>query len=177
MVESTHRLATEMATLIPRLYSWGLTGTPLKSVNFENLYGLYRFVEYTGTMSLSQFKSFYSTAIYQSLFFDYSKSIMRRNVKSFLHDQLKIPKQHRHIIKLSFSTIEQHYYNELWSMCCNDAMPHWFDSINWKLPDESTEDYDLYKNRMQLLRKWVNYIYIFIYLFFFSNLFIYLFIS
>ncbi|CAO3645911.1 unnamed protein product [Cunninghamella blakesleeana] len=155
MVESTHRRATEMASLIPRHFSWGLTGTPLKSAHFENLYGLYQFVGYTGVMKLSQFKAFYSTDIYQPLFFDFSKSIMRRNVKSFLHDQLKIPKQNRHIIKLSFSTIEQHYYNELWSMCCNDAMPHWLDSIGWKLPDESSNDYDLYKNRIQSLRRWL----------------------
>ncbi|CAO3623403.1 unnamed protein product [Cunninghamella echinulata] len=155
MVESTHSLVTEMASLIPRYYSWGLSGTPLKSVNFENLYGLYRFVDYIGEMTLPQFKHFYSTRDFQPLFLDFSKSIMRRNLKSLLQDQINIPKQHQHIIKLSFSTIEQHYYNDLWSMCCNDAMPHWLDSINWEAPDDSLETYNLYKNQMQSLRRWL----------------------
>ncbi|KAI8089837.1 SNF2 family N-terminal domain-containing protein [Halteromyces radiatus] len=155
-VESPVTLVAEMACLIPRYYSWGITGTPINSTNYYDLYGLCKFVDYfDGTPR--QFRNMYSTPALHSTFLDFMKKIMRRNLKSFLYDQIHIPKQHRQVITISFSTIEQHYYNDLQLTCRQEANPSWLDSIGWEKPTDTSDiAYTRYIDSMQALRKWLN---------------------
>ena len=134
MVESTMALVAEMARLIPRWYSWGVTGTPMKS-NFDDLFGLVLFLGFTPSIRnvriFRQLCGPNAPTWAKGLFWDFSKTIMRRNIKLALTDQVHIPAQHRNIVKLGFSAIEQHYYQSIWDQCSRSCNLRQLDAIHW----------------------------------------------
>lgn len=157
MVETTTTKAASMAKLIPRWYSWAVTGTPLKS-DYNDLFGLYSFLELDNSVSNTarNFQKFTSDFQHKGLFFYFTKTTMRRNMKSLLTGQIHIPRQSRHVVHVPFSTIEQHYYEDLWRDCRTKLRLEWMDSINWKLPVDASEAVqDRYQNSKSKMRAWV----------------------
>lgn len=157
MVESVTSKVTAMANRIPRWYSWAVTGTPMKN-DFDELYGLYNYLQLDLAVSnkSSNFKKFHSDLEYKGLFFEFTKATMRRNMKSSLTTQVVIPRQTRHVVHIPFSTIEQHYYEDLWRRCKYNLRLDWMDSIGWELPANASEiNKVMFRDTKMKMRLWV----------------------
>ncbi|KAG2220208.1 hypothetical protein INT45_002800 [Circinella minor] len=164
MVESTMALVAEMARLIPRWYSWGVTGTPMKS-NFDDLFGLVLFLGFTPSIrNIRIFKQLYgpnAATWAKGLFWNFSKAIMRRNIKVALTSQIHIPAQHRNIVKLEFSAIEQHYYQSIWDQCSRSCNLRQLDALHWtpSLDDDDPDNLETSAAELQRtfikLRTWL----------------------
>ncbi|CAO3587752.1 unnamed protein product [Absidia cylindrospora] len=153
-VEGSQTLTSEMASLISSYYRWAVTGTPIKSSNFDDLYGLLRFVGNMDNFKPGQYKRLYTSSSLRQLFLDLTKTIMRRNMKSLLRDQTHIPTQHRHVVKISFSAIEQEYYNDLSASTKQNSNTGWLDSIGWAKPeDTSSPAFSKFVESIRSLRK------------------------
>lgn len=141
MVESLKTRTATMAQRIPRWYSWAVTGTPTKT-SYNDLFGLYKYLELEETVSNSykDFHALHHHLQYKGVFFDFVKATMRRNMKSALTNQVFIPKQTRHVVHIPLSTIEQHYYEDIWEKCKQHLQLDWLDSMGWQLPDDASEE-------------------------------------
>ncbi|ORZ21095.1 SNF2 family N-terminal domain-domain-containing protein [Absidia repens] len=156
-VEGAHTLTSEMASLISSYYRWAVTGTPIKSSNFDDLYGLLRFVGNIDNFNSAQYRRLYTLSSLRQLFLDLTKTIMRRNMKSLLRDQIHIPTQHCHVVKISFSAIEQEYYNDLSASTRENSNTGWLDSIGWTKPeDASSPAFSKFVESIRSLRKWLH---------------------
>lgn len=163
MVESVTATVAKMANRIPRWYSWAVTGTPLKE-RFYELFGLYNFIQPDITVSTNSydFNNLVSKPENKGLFFEYTKATMRRNTKIALTSQVVIPKQNRHVVHIPFSTIEQHYYEDLYRRCKSELKFDWMDSIGWELPENESEvNKQIFNDIKSSMRSWVSYIYLF----------------
>lgn len=161
MVEGSVGLMVEMAMLIPRWYAWGVSGTPIKS-NFDDLFGLCRFLSFTPYLQrVNQFRSLYrSSPLFKGFFWDFAKQIMRRNVKAMLTSQIHIPHQHRRVVKVAFSSIEQHYYQSLWEQCSQSTNFELLDHRQWKPSDnDPSASPEVFQQVYQKLRTWVCILY------------------
>ncbi|KAI9313069.1 SNF2 family N-terminal domain-containing protein [Dichotomocladium elegans] len=142
MVESKSvSMVVQMAIMIPRWYAWGITGTPIKS-SFEDIFGLCRFLPLAPYIQkYSQFKALLNPlSAFKGTFWDFSRQIMRRNMKANLADQVHIPVQHRRIVNVTFSPIEQQYYQSLWEQCARATQFQMLDRRQWAPPEESELD-------------------------------------
>ncbi|KAI8360688.1 SNF2 family N-terminal domain-containing protein [Choanephora cucurbitarum] len=133
MIDASLSHVSAVAKLIPSWYRWAVTGTPLKD-DLNNLYSLYDFLELEDTLTASRFETFCQR---KSHFYPFAKQTIRRNMKSKLKDQVHIPHQSRHVVHIPFSTVEQHYYEDLWRDCRQELRLDWFDSIHWTLPENA----------------------------------------
>ncbi|KAJ3320272.1 hypothetical protein HDV06_005416 [Boothiomyces sp. JEL0866] len=110
----------EMALMIPRVHPWAVTGTPaarrgnlmdiLQSLNFIQANELYDNLD-----SLSY--------VPQDILKNILSSVVRRNMKKDVEDELVIPNQHNNIIKLSYTPIEFQYYSDLVDEALADIGP------------------------------------------------------
>ncbi|KAI8141209.1 SNF2 family N-terminal domain-containing protein [Fennellomyces sp. T-0311] len=158
MVESSMALVAEMARLIPRWYSWGVTGTPMKS-SFDDLFGLLLFLGFTPSIRrYNIYKQLYAQnapSWTKGLFWDFSRTIIRRNIKAALASQIHIPPQHRNIVKITFSAIEQHYYQSLWEQCSRSTNLPQLDAINWSPTDDLETSPAEIQRTLAKLRTWL----------------------
>ncbi|KAI8059494.1 SNF2 family N-terminal domain-containing protein [Gongronella butleri] len=154
-VDSPVSLTAEMANLVPRVFSWGVTGTPIKSTNLDDLYGLYKFIDVMYTLPLKLFRRLHHDPEHHETFWTLTKATMRRNWKSMLADQVHIPPQHRRTIHIDFSAIEQHYYNDLWAACTGENDIPWLDSLQWTRPTEPADLVTRYDDTITRLRRWL----------------------
>lgn len=156
MVESTVAATAEMARIIPRHYSWAVTGTPMSS-GYSDLYGLFLFLGIVPSCATpSAFTSLYQNPDLFYHFLDLTARIMRRNAKQNVKDQVVIPIQRRKMAHVSFSQFEQHYYDDLWAQCCRSTNLEWLDSTNWGENDNLTSaELDQINQMKSELRIWV----------------------
>lgn len=156
MIEGNISRVARMAKMIPRWYSWAVSGTPMKK-KYTDLRGIYEFLNIERTFTPKLFSNFVTDKKMTNVFFSFAASTIRRNVKSLLENQIQIPMQYRHVVRVPFSTIEQHYYDDLWRECHQSVNLEWMDSINWILPkDASSETVIAYNTAKHRLRSWVN---------------------
>lgn len=139
MIEAPLTQVASVSKMIPRWYSWAVTGTPIKD-NLKDLYGLYDFLSLERTINdPKHFEILCTDPRFTQTFYEFASTTMRRNTKHLLSNQVHIPKQHRHVVRIPFSTIEQHYYDDLWRACRSELQLDWLDSINWTLPPNTVE--------------------------------------
>ncbi|KAJ3312124.1 hypothetical protein HDV04_003378 [Boothiomyces sp. JEL0838] len=110
----------EMALMIPRVHPWAVTGTPaarrgnlmdiLQSLNFIQADELYENLD-----SLSH--------VPQNILKNILSSVVRRNLKKDVEDELVIPNQHNNIIRLNYSPVEYQYYSDLVDEAMADIGP------------------------------------------------------
>ncbi|KAI0379929.1 SNF2 family N-terminal domain-containing protein [Hypomontagnella monticulosa] len=107
-VESGVSSAARLATLIPRVNSWGITGTPVKE-NVKDLWGLLVFLRYEPFAS--------STAIWDGLITTHKhlfkplfNRLSLRHTKRAIRDELRLPPQKRYVMTIPFTTIEEQHY-------------------------------------------------------------------
>ncbi|KAI8971976.1 SNF2 family N-terminal domain-containing protein [Mycotypha africana] len=153
MIEAPLTRVSSVAKLIPRWYSWAVTGTPMKR-DFNDLYGLYDFLSLEETLNREKdFRLLCTDPRYRTIFYNFAKTTIRRNAKYMLENQIHIPEQHRHVVRIPFTQIEQHYYDDLWRACRTALRLEWLDSINWTLPPNASQqtinDFDAIQTRMR----------------------------
>ncbi|KAI8079654.1 SNF2 family N-terminal domain-containing protein [Gilbertella persicaria] len=156
MIEANVSRVAAVAKCIPAWYRWAVTGTPLKN-DLSQLYGLYDFLGLEKSIhSPQQFQKLCKDPEYKSVFYEFARATMRRNMKAALHNQVHIPKQHRHVVRIPFGTIEQHYYEDLWRACQSQLKLEWLDSINWTLSDTASEEQiNEFNASRQKMRLWL----------------------
>lgn len=139
MIEGQVSIVAKVAKKIPRWYAWAVTGTPMRR-DFDDLYGLYEFIAVAPSIKTpAVFSMLCRDPQFTSVFYDFARSTMRRNTKRALEKQLHIPKQSRHVVRFPFTTIEQHYYDDLWRECKSDIELDRLDSNNWSMHPETRE--------------------------------------
>ncbi|KAI1391186.1 SNF2 family N-terminal domain-containing protein [Hypoxylon trugodes] len=109
-IESGVSNSAKVARLIPRVNSWGITGTPVKE-NIKDLWGLLVFLRYEPFAS--------STAIWEGLITTHKEffkplfnRIALRHTKRAVRSELTLPPQKRFVITMPFTAIEEQHYRE-----------------------------------------------------------------
>ncbi|KFY54698.1 hypothetical protein V496_07211 [Pseudogymnoascus sp. VKM F-4515 (FW-2607)] len=118
MVEGSVTNAAKMARMIPRVNSWGVTGTPVKK-DVEDLFGLLKFIRYEpfGVLPWTWAAMLRNPPAFQSLF----KRIALRHTKSIVRDELQLPPQKRYVITMPFTPVEEQHYQSLFQKMCDEC--------------------------------------------------------
>lgn len=115
MVKNATSNAAKMASGIPRVHSWGVSGTPFGKNGLNDLLDLLNFVDQelvlTGADTLDYLIKNPTDLI------GFLRKIMHRNFKEFVKDELTLPSQRESKIFLNFSPAEDYYYQELFRKC------------------------------------------------------------
>ncbi|KAI0167093.1 SNF2 family N-terminal domain-containing protein [Hypoxylon sp. FL1284] len=107
-IENGMSNASKVARLIPRVNSWGITGTPVKK-DIRDLWGLLLFLGYEPFAS-SIAKWYELLTKHQALFYPLFNSISLRHTKRFVRDELTLPPQKRYVITMPFTAVEEQHY-------------------------------------------------------------------
>lgn len=111
MIENGYSHAATVARALPRVHSWGITGTPVKD-DVKDLLGLLSFLGYQPYCSaphiwqalISQHKP-----IFQQIF----GNISLRHTKALVRDEITLPPQRRYVIRMPFTAVEEQHYQSL----------------------------------------------------------------
>ncbi|KAK6932900.1 SNF2, N-terminal [Dillenia turbinata] len=126
MVESNTAAATEMAMRLHAKYRWCITGTPIQR-RLDDLYGLLRFIK------ASPFDDFRwwtdvirdpyegRDAVAMEFTHNFFRQIMWRSSKAQISDELELPPQEECLSWLSFSPIEEYFYQRQHETCVTYA--------------------------------------------------------
>lgn len=117
MIENGYSQAATVATVLPRINAWGITGTPVKD-DVKDLFGLLRFLRY---------EPYTDPHIWQALlrhkgqFQQLFKSISLRHTKSLVRDEISLPAQKRYAISMPFTAVEEQYYQSLFKSMAEEC--------------------------------------------------------
>ncbi|KFY41750.1 hypothetical protein V494_02811 [Pseudogymnoascus sp. VKM F-4513 (FW-928)] len=118
MIEGSITNAATMAQLVPRVNSWGVTGTPVKK-DVEDLFGLLKFVRYEpfGVLPWTWAALLRNPPAFRGLF----QRIALRHTKSIVRDELQLPPQKRYVITMPFTPVEEQHYQTLFQQMCDEC--------------------------------------------------------
>lgn len=119
MVESGVSKAAIMARMIPRVYAWCVTGTPVRK-DVGDLQGLLIFLRYYPYDNVKH--------VWQSLITSHKHDFRRlfgglalRHSKRNVRNELKLPAQRRYVITMPFTPIEEQHYQQLFEQMCEEC--------------------------------------------------------
>ena len=149
MIENGISKAATVARTIPRVNSWGITGTPVKD-DVKDLYGLLSFLRYAPLASAPQgWQALVSghKSVFQQLF----GTLSLRHTKALVRDEISLPPQRRFAISVPFTAVEeQHYqslFKEMTEACGLDGLGNPVVE-DWD-PDDFEEDMRVWLNRLR----------------------------
>ncbi|EGW32956.1 uncharacterized protein SPAPADRAFT_70901 [Spathaspora passalidarum NRRL Y-27907] len=117
MVSSVYSRAFQSASLIPRFHAWGVSGTPIKK-NCDDLHSTLQFLKYSPFIGdLGRWNWDRLTNIE---FVRLWNRISLRHTKAMVHDDIKLPTQHRILLTIPFTPIEQDFYNQRFEECLSN---------------------------------------------------------
>jgi E3 ubiquitin-protein ligase SHPRH len=111
MVENSMTHASKLCCLIPRENSWAITGTPVKD-DVQDLLGLLIFMGYE---PLSSAPHLWRVVLndkptFQKLF----NTLALRHTKAMVRGEIALPPQHRFVISVPFTAVEEQHYQTLY---------------------------------------------------------------
>lgn len=118
MVSSKISRSFQSAALIPRHHSWGVSGTPIKK-NIDDLHSVLSFLKiqpFIGEIG----KHSWEVLVKGNNVMDFIhlwSDIGLRHTKAMVHDDIKLPPQHRMLMTIPFNAVEQENYNQLLTDC------------------------------------------------------------
>lgn len=104
--------AAEVVSMIPRVYSIAVSGTPVKRIN--DLFAFFRFLRIDGVHP-SFFKEAEASKLFAPHLFKALQSLTTRHLKSAVKDELILPRQHRYVMPIDFTAVETAYYEDVWT--------------------------------------------------------------
>lgn len=108
MVGDNVSTVSETASLIPRLHSFAVTGTPLRG-SVEDLQGILKFLTIEPAGS---YRSVFNRLLQdKQAFIKLCQDFGVRTLKSQVGHELFIPTQERFVVPVTFSAVEQYYYD------------------------------------------------------------------
>ncbi|KAH9702953.1 RING-finger DEAD-like helicase PHD and SNF2 domain-containing protein [Citrus sinensis] len=126
MVESNAAAATEMALRLYAKHRWCITGTPIQR-KLDDLYGLLRFLKSSPFNNsrwwIEVIRDPYENGVVGAMEFTHKffKEIMWRSSKVHVSDELQLPPQEECVSWLTFSPIEEHFYQSQHEKCVGYA--------------------------------------------------------
>lgn len=111
MVEGSATRAAEMARKFHTIHRWCVTGTPIQK-SFQDLHGLFMFLDIETDKQVLRNPSRLTEML---------APIFWRTRKSAVTDQIQLPDQTEQVHWLSFSAVEQHFYQQQQARCARDA--------------------------------------------------------
>ncbi|XP_033741490.1 E3 ubiquitin-protein ligase SHPRH-like [Pecten maximus] len=123
MVEATTSKTAEMALRLSAVNRWCVTGTPIQK-SVSDVYGLMLFLG----MDPYWVKHWWMTLLYDPFchgdpqpLHNVLSSVLWRNAKKDVLDQINIPDQSEHVHWLTFSPVEDHFYRRQYRECATMA--------------------------------------------------------
>lgn len=110
--------AARVASEIPRVNSWGVSGTPLQN-NMNSLKVLLDFLRYEPAFDKALWTRLWIDD--RSLLFKICKFFGVRHTKRMVRHELQIPPQTRYVISVPFGAVEEQAYLDLFQAMCEDC--------------------------------------------------------
>ncbi|KAK7621388.1 SNF2 family DNA-dependent ATPase domain-containing protein [Phyllosticta citricarpa] len=115
MIESGVSQAAQVASRIPKVIPWAITGTPVKK-RMEDLQGLLLFL---------RFWPFYKSTVWPHLISqtldEVFSRISLRHTKDQVREELRLPPQKRIVMLVPFTPVEEQNYSQLVQEMCEDC--------------------------------------------------------
>ncbi|CAO1631942.1 unnamed protein product [Sympodiomycopsis kandeliae] len=103
--------AAEVVSMIPRVHSIAVSGTPVKHIN--DLQAFFRFLR-IGNVHPNLLKgegaSLFAPHLFRAL-----TNLTTRHLKSAVKDELTLPRQDRYVMPIDFTAVETAYYEDVWN--------------------------------------------------------------
>lgn len=119
MIESGVSSAAVVARRIPRANAWGISGTPVKK-DIKDLWGLLLFLRYEPFASQYGFWEELCRS-HKATFHDLFQKLALRHTKRLVRDEIALPRQHRYVITVPFTAVEEQHYQTLFRQLVHDC--------------------------------------------------------
>ncbi|KAL3428315.1 SNF2 family domain-containing protein [Phlyctema vagabunda] len=147
MIESGVSNAAVLARMLSRINAWCITGTPIKK-DVGDLQGLLMFLRKEPFVSIKHVWHALTTT-HKEDFKQLFGEIAMRHSKQAIRDELRLPAQRRYVITMPLTPIEEQYYQEQFSLMCQQIN---VDADGYPLNDGWDTDMPMI---MENMRRWL----------------------